>query len=88
MKRIVPALGVLLALASSSFAQHRAVSHMVNRSSHKTRVFRTQKIIYKHSVYQGRPAGAIALCWDGTYSYAANRRETCSWHGGVRQWFR
>jgi hypothetical protein len=32
------------------------------------------------------PAGASAICRDGTYSYSANRRGTCSWHGGVRQW--
>ncbi|HEY0050235.1 MAG TPA: DUF3761 domain-containing protein, partial [Pyrinomonadaceae bacterium] len=27
-----------------------------------------------------------ALCVDGTYSYSANRRGTCSWHGGVAEW--
>ncbi|HEX8396392.1 MAG TPA: thermonuclease family protein [Pyrinomonadaceae bacterium] len=32
------------------------------------------------------PAGASALCRDGTYSYSANRRGTCSSHGGVAQW--
>jgi hypothetical protein len=29
---------------------------------------------------------ASALCADGTYSYSANRRGTCSWHGGVVEW--
>lgn len=27
-----------------------------------------------------------ARCSDGTYSYSANRRGTCSWHGGVAEW--
>jgi hypothetical protein len=32
------------------------------------------------------PSGASAICRDGTYSYSANRRGTCSWHGGVSRW--
>jgi hypothetical protein len=32
------------------------------------------------------PSGASAKCRDGTYSYSANRRGTCSGHGGVAQW--
>lgn len=27
-----------------------------------------------------------AICKDGTYSYSANRRGTCSGHGGVSEW--
>lgn len=27
-----------------------------------------------------------ARCVDGTYSYSAHHRGTCSWHGGVAQW--
>ena len=34
------------------------------------------------------PAGAIAQCNDGTYSFSQNHRETCSHQGGVRRWFR
>jgi hypothetical protein len=33
-----------------------------------------------------RPYGATAVCVDGAYSYAANRRSACSQHGGVAQW--
>ncbi|MFE4697228.1 DUF3761 domain-containing protein [Streptomyces sp. NPDC056738] len=35
---------------------------------------------------QQAPAGATALCDDGTYSYSAHRRGTCSHHGGVADW--
>ena len=32
------------------------------------------------------PAGATALCRDGSYSFSASHRGTCSHHGGVGQW--
>jgi len=32
------------------------------------------------------PAGATAICNDGTYSYSQHRQGTCSWHGGVAVW--
>lgn len=31
--------------------------------------------------------GASAICKDGWVSYSANRRGTCSHHGGVRKWY-
>ena len=33
------------------------------------------------------PSGATARCRDGTLSYSASRRGTCSHHGGVAEWF-
>lgn len=33
-------------------------------------------------------AGATALCNDGTYSYSAHHRGTCSHHGGVAVWYK
>jgi uncharacterized protein YgiM (DUF1202 family) len=36
--------------------------------------------------YNAPPAGATALCRDGTYSFSGNRRGTCSHHGGVASW--
>lgn len=38
--------------------------------------------------YNSAPAGATALCRDGTYSFSRNRRGTCSHHGGVAKWLR
>lgn len=37
--------------------------------------------------YSSKPAGATALCRDGTYSFSQSRRGTCSHHGGVAQWY-
>ena len=34
----------------------------------------------------GVPAGASALCGDGTYSFSMHRQGTCSHHGGVSEW--
>jgi hypothetical protein len=34
------------------------------------------------------PEGATAECNDGTYSFSANHRGTCSHHGGVKRWFK
>lgn len=36
--------------------------------------------------YTSAPAGATALCRDGTYSFSQSRRGTCSHHGGVARW--
>lgn len=36
--------------------------------------------------YTSTPAGATALCRDGTYSFSQSRRGTCSHHGGVARW--
>ena len=36
--------------------------------------------------YNKAPAGATALCRDGSYSFSQSRRGTCSHHGGVAKW--
>jgi peptidoglycan hydrolase-like protein with peptidoglycan-binding domain len=33
-----------------------------------------------------QPAGASAICGDGTYSFSMHHSGTCSHHGGVAQW--
>ncbi len=42
--------------------------------------------IQSPTYYSSTPAGATALCRDGTYSFSKNRRGTCSHHGGVAKW--
>lgn len=42
--------------------------------------------IQSPTYYNSTPAGATALCRDGTYSFSRNRRGTCSHHGGVARW--
>jgi len=37
---------------------------------------------------KARRLGATAICRDGTYSFSAHRRGTCSHHGGVARWLR
>jgi uncharacterized protein YraI len=37
---------------------------------------------------QDNTSGASAICVDGTLSYSAHRRGTCSYHGGVAQWLK
>lgn len=36
--------------------------------------------------YNSAPAGASALCRDGTYSFSQSRRGPCSHHGVVAEW--
>ena len=38
--------------------------------------------------YKYVPAGACAICGDGTFSFSKNRRGTCSHHGGVAEWLK
>lgn len=34
-----------------------------------------------------KPVGATARCRDGSYSFSQHRRGTCSYHGGVAEWY-
>jgi hypothetical protein len=34
------------------------------------------------------PSGATALCKDGEYAFSKHFRGTCSWHKGVKYWYR
>lgn len=39
-----------------------------------------------HTDTGAAPSGASAQCRDGTFSFSAHRRGTCSHHGGVARW--
>lgn len=43
--------------------------------------------VYKAPERSVNPTGATARCRDGTLSYSAHRRGTCSHHGGVAVWY-
>lgn len=62
---------------TTSYNTHTGVRHYTN-----SRGERVQSPTY----YQTAPAGATAICRDGTYSFSRSRRGTCSHHGGVAVW--
>ena len=80
----------------SSSAQHR-ITHNYSKREHNQASFTNGRIRYYTNTYWNRvqsptyyssvPAGATALCRDGTYSFSQSRRGTCSHHGGVAKWF-
>ena len=39
-----------------------------------------------HTDTGAAPVGASARCRDGSFSFSAHRRGTCSHHGGVARW--
>jgi len=41
---------------------------------------------YAVPTYAPPPCNGTAICNDGSCSYSAHRRGTCSHHGGVSQW--
>ena len=67
----------------SSHKGSRYQSHPRKRYYTNTYGNRVQSPTY----YNRRPAGATALCRDGTYSFSQSRRGTCSHHGGVAEWY-
>lgn len=60
-----------------------------NYYSSNTRYYRNidHEYVQSPTYYKTRPAGATALCRDGTYSFSRHRRGTCSHHGGVKIWY-
>lgn len=79
---------------------HRTYKHHVGtsvRKSHYSSYKRRSGVRYytnsygnrvqSPTYYNSQPAGATALCRDGTYSFSKSRRGTCSHHGGVARWY-
>lgn len=63
---------------STTYSIHRSnVKHYTNVDGYR---------VQSPTRYSSTPAGATALCRDGTYSFSRNRRGTCSHHGGVARW--
>lgn len=83
---------------SSKYLTFRKVeSNSTNNEYRKTQSTNSSVKYYTNSFgqkvqspthYNSVPAGATALCRDGTYSFSKNRRGTCSHHDGVARWLR
>jgi len=83
-KRLLPLL-VAAVLSLSAFSAN------VSIASPRTR----NVVVSKHKRAARKPVrraqaagGATAECRDGSYSFSANHRGTCSHHGGVKRWFK
>ena len=88
-ENIVPASGVFGA-AEQSDANSIAASHpdWLTSLSNDTQYQNVNGSSVHSPSYSssGVPAGALAICRDGTYSFSMHRSGTCSHHGGVAQW--
>lgn len=89
---------------SARYLAKYPVSHNLKQKISRRVKYNTPKKIHSNSIryytnvygsrvqsptsYSSRPAGATALCRDGTYSFSQNRRGTCSHHGGVAKWYK
>ena len=62
------------------------ISKPIGRIKHYTNSAGQQ--VQSPTHYSNVPDGATAECRDGTYSFSANHRGTCSHHGGVKRWLR
>jgi uncharacterized protein YgiM (DUF1202 family) len=61
----------------STHVGHSKVKHYTNSAGER---------VQSPTYYRSAPAGATAICGDGTYSFSRSRRGTCSHHGGVQVW--
>ena len=75
------ALSTITTDAAQRRVRYRVVKHT---SSHGRHYARVRGLSPKVGHYEN--VGATARCADGTLSYSAHRRVTCSHHGGVAQW--
>ena len=65
-------------VGNSSYNRHGSIRHYTNSYGNR---------VQSPTYYDSRPAGATALCRDGSYSFSQSRRGTCSHHGGVARWY-
>lgn len=65
--------------------QAKRVAYSSNEVKYYTNSYGSR--VQSPTYYSSKPAGATALCRDGSYSFSRSRRGTCSHHGGVARWF-
>lgn len=74
-------------VAAAKAAQEAAAQAKAQAQQHSVKTYTNSSGNKVQSPTYDRPAGATAKCKDGTYSSSANRRGTCSHHGGVAVWY-
>ncbi|MFJ6216697.1 DUF3761 domain-containing protein [Streptomyces sp. NPDC092296] len=80
------ALGAAAALLVPAVGQAQAAPvHLTHKAAVKHCAHHTTGTCKANSKH---PKGATAKCKDGTYSYSAHFRGTCSHHKGVRYWYK
>jgi hypothetical protein len=88
-ENITPANGIF-SFTEQSYANNIAASHpdwLTNLSNNTQYNNVNGSPVHSPSdSSNGVPAGASAVCRDGTYSFSMHRSGTCSHHGGVAQW--
>lgn len=74
--------------SEAAISSHRGNSYQPKSITERVRYYTNTDgdRILSPTHYSSIPAGATALCRDGTYSFSRNRRGTCSHHGGVAKW--
>lgn len=75
-----------IANVSSKKSSNRDYTHAAESAPVKYYTNTYGERVQSPTYYQTAPAGATALCRDGTYSFSRSRRGTCSHHGGVARW--
>jgi len=82
LSALVIALILVASVSPDAFGQRRHY----RRSAHYTNS--QKRHVPRPAHANTAPAGATAECRDGTFSFSANHRGTCSHHGGVKRWLR
>jgi len=70
----------------SSFETNQSVKSNSGLSNDNSYINSQGNEVHSPAYSNSVPAGASAICGDGTYSFSQSRRGTCSHHGGVSSW--
>jgi len=70
--------------ASATPANKPAPQPVLSNDHHYTNS--NGNVVHSPAKASSVPAGASAVCGDGTYSFSQHRQGTCSHHGGVSRW--
>jgi len=83
-----PSVTPTSAVPSPKPTRHRVTHSPTHRAAVARPTHRAAPRPRPHPTHKApvHPAGATAICNDGTYSYSQHRQGTCSHHHGVRAW--